>query len=146
MRGLAIRLGLIGAVLGGGYLFRDFISGAATDLQVGDCFDMPTAANETVEEVSHHPCTDAHTAEIFFVGDHPDGAFPGSTAFETYVESNCVPSFNTYTGLDYMTDTTYDFGWFEPTSEGWGSGDHEITCYVYRLDKGTMTSSVKKAP
>jgi hypothetical protein len=33
--------------------------------------------DETVEDVSHHPCTDAHTAEVFFVADHPAWAYPG---------------------------------------------------------------------
>jgi hypothetical protein len=143
MRGLAMRVGIIGAILGGGYVFRDFITGAATDLQVGDCFDMPTIANETVDEVSHHPCTDSHTAEVYFVADHPGTTFPGEDGFETYVGDNCVPSFTAYTGLDYMTDTTYDFGWFEPTAEGWTGGDHEITCYIFRLDKSAMTQTVR---
>src|ERR1041385_4236549 len=36
-----------------------------TPLKVGDCFDIPTSA--TVPNVSHHSCTEAHSAEVFLV-------------------------------------------------------------------------------
>ena len=143
MGGLLARVGLIGAVLFGGWLFRDYLTGAAIDLKVGDCFDAPTTVSDTVEEVAHHPCTDAHTAEVVFVGDYPEGAFPGEDAFDVFSETNCIPAFNTYTGLDFETAMEYDMGVFYPLEEGWEQGDREITCYLVRSDDGPMTQSVK---
>lgn len=143
MGGLLARFGLIGAVLFGGWLFRDYLTGAAIDLEVGDCFDAPTTISEAVEEVAHHPCTDAHTAEVFFVADYPDGAFPGEDGFDAFIEANCIPAFTAYTGLDWATAEEYDIGWFEPTPDGWSSGDHEMTCYVVKVDSSTMTSSLR---
>jgi hypothetical protein len=38
----------------------------------------------------------------------------------------------------------YDIGLLYPLEEGWGKGDHEITCYIVRVDDGPMTGSLKK--
>src|SRR5262245_10627607 len=39
----------------------------AGDLQVGECFDDPGSVEE-VSDVQRHPCTEEHSAEVFFVG------------------------------------------------------------------------------
>lgn len=125
------------------FIFRDRLSGSAGDLRLGDCFDNPGTATE-VSDVQHQPCTEAHDREVIFVGDYPDqDAYPGGEAFDTYAAQNCTAAYETYIGRDYETDTEYDFGYFYPLSEGWSDGDHEITCYIYRLDDQKMTQSVK---
>ena len=150
MGSILLRIGIIAAIAGGAWVFRDYISGNATDLVVGDCFDAPTTAvDETVEDVSHHPCTDAHTAEVFFVADHPaSGGYPGEDAFDAFTQENCPVAFNTYTGMDWYAEdgpaVDYDIGLLYPLEEGWGKGDHEITCYIVRVDDGPMTGSLKK--
>ena len=147
MGGLLLRIGIIGAIAGGAFIFRDFLPGNATDLEVGDCFDAPTTVDETVEDVSHHPCTDAHTAEVFFVADYPGAdAYPGVEAFDAFTEANCPPAFQEYTGLDfYGTEAEdLDIGLFYPLEEGWNQGDKEITCYIVRVDGGPMNQSVKR--
>src|SRR5262245_56412524 len=68
-RGNLIVIGIFIALGVGGFIFRDFLSANATDLKVGDCFDEP-ANMESVEDVQHHPCTDEHTAEVFFTGKY----------------------------------------------------------------------------
>lgn len=144
MRRLLIWIGVIAVVGVVGLVFRDFLSSGATDLRVGDCFDEP-AQLDRVEDVQHHPCTDAHTAEVIFVANHPDSAtYPSLDTFDSFVFDRCVPIFESYTGRDYETDTELDIAYFYPLSENW-PGDKEITCYVYRLDSGKMTTSVKAA-
>ena len=145
MGSILLRIGIIAAIAGGFWIFRDHLPGAAGDVQVGDCFDAPTTVGETVDDVSHHPCTDPHTAEVIFVGDYPDAAtYPGVDAFDAFTEANCITAFNSYTGLDFNTAIEYDMGIFYPLEEGWRD-DHEITCYLVRADEGKMTQSVKKA-
>ncbi len=34
-------------------------------------------------------------------------------------------------------------GYFYPLADRWGGGDHEIACYVLRLDGTPLTNSVK---
>jgi hypothetical protein len=65
--GWGIRLVVVGAIVVGGFLFRDRISGNAGDLQVGDCFDDPGTSE--ISDVQHHPCTEAHTGEVIFIGN-----------------------------------------------------------------------------
>lgn len=145
MQGLVLRVGAIAVIVVGALVFRNYLSGSAGDLRVGDCFDQPTTL-ETVDDVQHHPCTDPHTAEIFFVGDHPSSdTYPTIDAFDSFVYDNCVPAFERYTGRDWETDIELDMAYFYPTSEGWPEGDHEISCYVIRIDSGTMNTSMKAA-
>jgi putative regulator of septum formation len=134
----------IGVFALGGFLFRDFISGSVADLKVGDCFDPP-ALTTAVKEVQHHPCTDLHRSEIFFVGNVPgaSGAYPGDAEFASYVRAQCVPAFLSYTGRDFDIDLVYDVHYLSPTPEGWKKGDHAIDCFVVRVDGTSFKGSVK---
>ena len=147
MGGLLLRVGIIAAIAGGAWVFRDYITGNATDLAVGDCFDAPSTAEETVEDVPHHPCTDAHTAEVFYVADYTDSTtYPGLDAFNAFTQANCPAAFQSYTGLDFYGAQAedYDIGLFYPLEEGWDRGDKEVTCYIVRVDEGPMNASMKK--
>lgn len=146
MGGLLLRFGIIAAIAGGGWVFRDYLSGNAGDLVVGDCFDAPTTVDDTVEDVAHHPCTDGHTAEVFYVADYTGAdAYPGEDAFDAFTQANCPPAFQAYTGMDFYAAEAedYDIGLFYPLAEGWDQGDHEITCYIVRVDGAQMTASMK---
>ena len=143
MRGLLIRVGVIAVIVVGALILRNYLSGSAGDLRVGDCFDEP-ATTETVDDVQYHPCTDAHDAEVIFVGDHPPSdTYPALAAFDDFVVEKCVPAFESYTGRDWETDTELDMAYFYPTSEGWPEGDHEVSCYVIRIDSAKMNTSMK---
>ncbi|MFL5770078.1 MAG: septum formation family protein [Chloroflexota bacterium] len=147
--GWGIRLVIIGAIVVGGLIFRDRISGNAAELKVGDCFDTPTTADATVGDVQHHPCTEAHTAEVFFVGDHPaanGAAILNQDDVFGYAMDTCLPALNTYTGTDVAAEGKYDMSAFYPADEDWNKGERGVTCYAILLDGGTMTSSIKAAP
>ena len=139
---ILIRVALIGAVLIGGFLFRDRISGSAGDLQVGDCFDVP-AIDTDISDVQHHPCSEPHTGEVVFVGDHP--AAKGTPFREgllvEFAGSSCLPALDAYLGLS--GSDTIDIGAFYPVTKDWDDGDREITCYAYRIDGSTMSTSLK---
>ena len=63
----------IGVFALGGYLLRDYLSGSAGDLKVGDCFDVPSFETQsaTVKDVQHHPCSELHSGEVFFLENVP---------------------------------------------------------------------------
>jgi hypothetical protein len=145
--GILLRIGIIGAIAGGAWIFKDYLPGNATDLAVGDCFDAPTTTSETVEDVPHHPCTDAHTAEVFYVADYTASTtYPGLDAFDAFTQANCPPAFQAYTGMDFYGAQAEDFdiGLFYPLEEGWDRGDKEVTCYIVRVDSTPMSASLKK--
>ena len=141
-------LGVIGAVLIGGFIFRDVLTGQAVDLQVGDCFDLPPASQTEVDDVQHRPCGDDHQAEVFFVENYPggrDGPFPTDNEMTAFITEKCVPAYASYTGKDYFTDEEFDFTAFTPVEEGWKQGDQEVTCFLFRIDEAKFKGSQKAA-
>ena len=146
MRGLAIRVGIIGAIAAGAFVLRPFVMGDAGSLAVGDCFDEPSTPTETVEEVQHHPCTDPHDGEVFYIGNYEPstGTYPSDDEFLAFINDRCTGAFNTYTGLDYTTAQELDFAAFTPTSAGWGNGDRKVMCYAVKVDQTQFDASIKK--
>ena len=146
MQGWVIRIAIIAVIVIGGLIFRDRLSGGANELKVGDCFDEPAAA-KTVKDVQHHPCTESHTSEAVFVGDVPgqNATYPGEAAFDDFALANCKPAFQTYTGTAIDAQEVLTMGYFFPVAEGWSKGDHQLTCYIIRVDGTPVTSSFKKA-
>jgi hypothetical protein len=143
--GLIIRVGLIAIVGIGLFIFRDRISGGASDLAVGDCFDDPASTVE-VRDVQHHPCAEPHTSEVVYVGDMPaSDTYPTDAQFSSAVEAACVPAFKGYTGLEFSTEPNFDLGYFIPTTDGWGGGDREIICYAIRIDGALVSDSIRVA-
>jgi putative regulator of septum formation len=148
VRGIAARVLVIGVIVVGGVVFRDRISGNAGDLKVGDCFDEPSGSvTRTVKDVQHHPCTDAHTAEIFFVGDMPNPRsepYPGEQAVDDFAVASCGAAFDRYVGTGPET-ATLDGGIFYPDEAGWKSGDRTVSCYVKAGNGTPLTRSLKVA-
>jgi hypothetical protein len=143
--GLIIRVGLIAIVGIGLFIFRDRLSGGASDLSVGDCFDDPATTTE-VRDVQHHPCTEPHTSEVLYVGDMPAGDdYPTDAQFSSAVEATCLPAFKAYTGLEFSTEPNFDLGYFIPTTDGWGGGDRELICYAIRIDGTQVGESIRVA-
>lgn len=123
----------------------DRISGEVTALQVGECFDEPAGSTE-ITDVQHQPCTEAHDAEVIAVlvnNAEPSAAYPVVFGFGDYIQQNCVPIFESYTGRTFVTDTELDLGYFRPTLSGWGDGDRGFTCYVSRTDKTKLAATVR---
>lgn len=143
---IAVRVLLIALFVVGGAIFRDRLSSNAGELKVGDCFDEPVGA-QTVKDVQHHPCTEAHSGEVFFAGDMPydkNAAYPGDAAIDNFVGAQCGPAFARYVGSSTSTDGL-DAGYFYPLADGWKSGDRNVSCYVKMLNGAALTRSLKAA-
>lgn len=140
-------LGIIALIAIGAILFRDRISGSASALAVGDCFDLPGADVSEIEDVQHHPCNEPHEAEVFLVYEYPDAtdAYPSDDAFRSSVGETCVPAFNAYTGSDFEQQPDLDIYWLYPLAEGWQEGDRQIVCSLFRVDEQPLDRSMKAA-
>ncbi|MEO5964287.1 MAG: septum formation family protein [Candidatus Limnocylindrales bacterium] len=132
-------------IAAGAVIFRDRISGNAGELVVGDCFDVPTG--ETIKDVQHHPCADAHDGEILFVGNYPGSdTLPTETQFQSFVERQCIGQvFPDYIGATYDSREDLSVGAFWPTADGWKGGDRELTCYISPTDGQKVTVSYRAA-
>ena len=144
MRSIALRFGIIAAIAIGA-AGCGLLGGNANDLAVGECFDPPADIEGTVTDVTKHPCVEAHGAEVVFVGDFTPATDTYPTSFQDFYSSTCAPAFNTYTGLDFDSDTTYNMAAFKPTTESWDTGDRRVICYAFRIDGATMNASIKKS-
>jgi hypothetical protein len=144
--GWLVRGGIIAAIVVGGLIFRDRLSGDVDDLKIGDCFDAAGLQTE-VSDVPHQPCTDPHDAEVFFVGEYPNqDTYPTGDDFDAFVVQQCFPAFQAYVGRPFdSNEAELDIAWFYPVPAGWASGDRGVTCHVMRLDGGKLTGSVKAA-
>lgn len=139
-------LGLIAIISLGAFVFRDRLPGAADELQVGDCIDLP-AEGQQFEDVQHHPCTDPHLGEVYVIVEMADAdTIPADSAFEAFATTQCLgQAFVDYTGLTFEAAAEIDAGFFYPTTEAWNDGDRTVTCYLTPVDGQPVTVSYKKA-
>jgi len=145
---IGVRIALVGVIVVVAFLLRDRVSGAASDLKVGDCFDLPSAEIQEINDVLHHPCTEVHTGEVFHVFSHDvgsEGTYPSYEEWGEIAEPVCATQFTIYTGRDLDASSDLDFGLYYPTPDGWRLGDRAITCILYRVDEQPMTRSYRAA-
>ena len=127
------------------FVFRDRMSGSASELQVGDCFDVP-AESIDISDVQHHPCTEAHTGEVFYLGNDasvPGASYPAESDFSADLDAQCGPAFATYVGVSADTSTAYNVEMFYPNEDTFSSGTRTLTCYLVAADGSSMTGSAR---
>lgn len=115
---------------------------SASDLRVGDCFDLKDPDAEELSDVNARPCTSEHEYEIFFIATLPAGAYPPDSVFDAYLETHCQPNFATYIGKAYA-DSALAMSWLAPTEDGWDEGDRTLQCVVWSPNQSRLTSSLK---
>jgi len=114
----------------------------ASDLRVGDCFDLKDPTADEVGYVAARVCTDEHEFEMFFVGALPEGDYPAEAVFTSFVEQHCVPAFDTYVGKAYL-ESELDIYWLYPTADAWNEGDLSVQCAVYHPLVNRLIESLK---
>jgi hypothetical protein len=142
---IIVLVGIVAAIGGGYWLFRDRLSGSVAELAVGDCFDRPTATTE-ISDVQHQPCNSPHDAEVVATGNHPAPAGAPQLAesdLRSFMDQTCKPAFEAYTGLDYDNEPNLDYGLIYPTDQGWTDGDRGYTCYLFQVDETQLTRSLR---
>ena len=90
---------------------------------MGECFDAPTDQTAEVSDVQRQPCNEPHDAEVIASLTHPAPAsepYPVVSGFGDYIQQNCVPVFNSYTGRD-CPDAELTLSFFRPTPTGWAA-------------------------
>jgi hypothetical protein len=114
-----------------------------TPLKVGDCFDIPTSA--TVPNVSHHSCTDAHSAEVFLVTTYTGAGatVPSAPVIDQFVTDTCDPAVTGYVGKPLASMPDLVIGYIYPSQDAWDHGDRTVTCYVARADQQPMATSLR---
>jgi hypothetical protein len=108
----------------------------ANDFSIGTCF------NDSEAGYPHVECDAPHEAEVYAKLVYPDqAAYPGQEGFESWAEPLCYGRFERYTGIRYE-DSSLDFGYLYPGSQGWAAGDHEVICYLFDPGGNDLTTPV----
>lgn len=114
----------------------------ATELRVGDCFDLKDPESDEVTDVTARPCNEEHEYELFFTEPMADGPYPSKDDFTQFVVDSCGPAFDTFVGRTYE-DSVLDIYWMYPLEDVWSSGDHDVQCAVFHPRVHRLTSSLK---
>jgi hypothetical protein len=115
-----------------------------SDLRVGDCFDLKDADEEEIDDVTARPCGESHEFELMFRGSLRSEQYPSDAVVDAWLQDNCLPAFAEYVGISYE-QSALDIFWFQPTQEGWDSGDHSLQCVVFDPAEDQLTSPVRNA-
>jgi hypothetical protein len=114
----------------------------ATDLLVGDCFDLKDPTADEITDVTARPCTEEHEYELIFTGSMAEGAYPSDDAFNAFMRGNCVGAFGSYVGRAYE-DSQLDMYWLVPVQDAWNDGDRSIQCAAYHPRVNRLTTTLR---
>jgi putative regulator of septum formation len=119
----------------------------AASLVVGECFDVPTAANR-IEDVRDRACSGPHGGEVFhaYEASVPSAAYPTDAGWEAMIYPVCDPVFETYTGTPVGDRLDIGYLFLVPTADRWAAGDRRVTCFITALDGTQLTRSYHAAP
>ena len=108
-----------------------------TQLRVGDCLTGANMALNTSdpwpELTLAVPCSQAHTAEVFFADNTfwPQGSsFPGDGTISKDGNAACTSAFRSYVGIDY-SKSMYTWANIIPDVSTWPKGDRALRCVAY---------------
>jgi hypothetical protein len=110
-------------------------SSASASLRAGDCLQDPgqTLGNLIKENgpFTAAPCTQPHTAEVFFAGNAWPRSlpYPGDEAVRKEALARCGIAFNAYDGIDSSV-SAFDVEPFLPNRRTWLGGDRRLVCFA----------------
>lgn len=99
------------------------------DLEVGDCYQEPSADDDFVYNLAVVPCSEPHDAEVYSEFDIESATFPGDDETERIAFEGCEKRFDAFVGMAYA-DSVLDYYFFSPTPGTWKTGDRVVTCSV----------------
>jgi hypothetical protein len=123
-------------------------------MRVGDCL---TGANMELDTSDPWPkltlavpCSQPHTAEVFFADNHfwpKNGAYPGDGTVSEDGNAACNSAFQSYVGIAYAK-SMYAWANIIPDASTWPAGDRALHCIAYDPTPGQpagakMTGSIR---
>lgn len=124
----------------------------APTADVGDCLLLadlagapPPGEEGQVEQIPTVACDQPHDAEVLLAYELPEGPFPGQDVIDGVVDTQCLPQFRTYVGVDYEESERFQILTVYPTEDSWSVGDREVLCIVHTADGATVTGTFEDA-
>jgi len=117
------------------------------NLRVGDCFEVPEAA-QRIEDLRTRTCSGPHGGEVFHIYEASVAAtaYPSDTDWEALIYPVCDPVFEAYTGTPVAERLDIGYVFFVPTADRWAGGDRRVTCFITSLDGSQLSRSFRAEP
>ncbi len=112
-----------------------------TDLRSGECVDLPSYVPQSQDWLDVVDCAVPHNAEVYEVGDFPDGPYPGDSQVEDAVDQLCDTGLVRFSGSTHSRLDTYEI---LPTRDTWDTHDRGYVCIAVddaHDDTGTMANT-----
>jgi hypothetical protein len=139
-------VGMLGVAVVAGLIWFGiaFLLAPIPTLTAGTCLsgihEGATVTSSTARPIA---CTSPHENEVVATFDYPgDGPFPGDAAFHAFAETNCIPAFGTYVGIDFQS-SSLNMIFVAPNSDTWLKGDRQVACVALTGDGSLLSTSVK---
>ena len=122
------------------------VSGSYVGIDVGDCFDYPTALLDAAEL----PCDQPHDAEMYVVDgplglDPPETPYPTEQQWQDLSTTVCLGAFADYTGQSYESALDLGYTFVYPLEPDWSDVTlRKMSCAVTSID-GTKLVGSKRA-
>jgi len=142
---IAIGIALVGVLAV--VIWRGAGSRDPANLVVGDCFDVPSAA-QRIDDLKSRTCDGAHGGEVFHTFEAPGASatYPSDTDWEALIYPVCDPLFETYTGTPVAERLDIEYRYLVPTADLWAAGNRRVTCFISSLDGSPLARSFRAAP
>ncbi|MEA2024011.1 MAG: septum formation family protein [Actinomycetota bacterium] len=119
------------------------VAGGENGPLVGQCIDRDELDKHMAgDDFSFVSCGDPHDIEIYHIHEFDDGPFPGESAVDDELNTQCKEAFWAYVGPDFDYDNS-KLGVFRvvPTQGGWESGDRIGECMLADSESDKLTGS-----
>jgi hypothetical protein len=120
----------------------------ASDLRLGDCFDVPDGS-ATFTTIRRTSCDTPHSGEVFHVFDADaaaGAAYPTDPEWEARIYPICDPEFDSWTGTPIETNTIVRYRFLVPTKDEWDRGGRHVTCFLSRADGTQLDTPLHVTP
>lgn len=111
------------------------------DLRSGQCVDLPSYVPQSQDWLDVVACAIPHNAEVYEVGDLPDGPYPGDALVGDAVDQLCDEALVTFSG---SANSRLDIYEILPTQDTWDSHDRSYVCVAVdddHDDTGSMANT-----
>lgn len=122
------------------------VSGSYFGIEIGDCFDYPTAVADALEVA----CDQPHEAEMYVIDaplglDQPDAPYPTEQQWQDLSETVCLGPFADYTGQSYESALDLAYTFVYPLEPDWSDVSQRVlSCAITSID-GTKLVGSKRA-
>ena len=120
----------------------------ASDLRVGDCFDVPDGAS-TFSSLRRTSCDTPHSGEVFHVFDATTTAgatYPSDPDWGALIYPVCDPQFDAWTGTSIETSTVVRYRFLVPSKDEFDRGGRRVTCFLSRTDGQKLDTPLHVTP